>query len=307
MKFDYHKHLNDICRADVEYVRYKDRHYDASWKEDGGPGAYFTMKRPIDRFIAIAKREQYDIFGVIIREGLEGPDGSLIACVRDARRYLLLLEAELTEQAREVRNFISEEPTERLFVSNSDTTVGFGPGTPEDGGHHARQPVEDEQEQAGKEAYSGGSMLLDQLRREDADLIPWEVGWGYLTQIETELRDCWVRMAPGIFVLEPRITPEQHDQLPVDVKNLYSPVWEQRHSEYRTFVDTPIMIPEVGVAKPQAFWLRIGRAPARERYRTLPYEQNLKEAEDLMEYIELYSWDGARQRYVLRRKEWMES
>jgi hypothetical protein len=97
-KLKYHRHLETIVRADVEYVRRKDAQYDASWKKRDGVGAFFTIVRPWDRLESISRSVSYDVFAKIREEGLEGPDGSLIACVRDLRRYLLLVEAEMTEQ-----------------------------------------------------------------------------------------------------------------------------------------------------------------------------------------------------------------
>lgn len=94
----YHRHLESIANADIEYVRHKDAQYEASWKKRGGAGAFFTIVRPWDRFDSISRAAHYDVFSKIREEGLQGPDGSLIACVRDIRRYLLLLEAEMTEQ-----------------------------------------------------------------------------------------------------------------------------------------------------------------------------------------------------------------
>ena len=97
-KLRYHRHLEAIVQADVAYVRRKDAQYDASWKKRGGAGAFFTVVRPWDRFESISRESGYDVFAKIRKEGLEGLDGSLIACVRDLRRYLLLLEAEMTDQ-----------------------------------------------------------------------------------------------------------------------------------------------------------------------------------------------------------------
>jgi hypothetical protein len=97
-KLEYHRHLEAIVQADVEYVRHKDTQYDASWKKRGGEGAFFTIVRPWDRFESISRSAGYDLFAKVREEGLDGPDGSLIACVRDLRRYLLLIEAEMTEQ-----------------------------------------------------------------------------------------------------------------------------------------------------------------------------------------------------------------
>ena len=45
-KLEYHRHLEAIVHADVEYVRRKDAQYDASWKKRDGVGAFFTIVRP---------------------------------------------------------------------------------------------------------------------------------------------------------------------------------------------------------------------------------------------------------------------
>lgn len=97
-KLKYHRHLDAIAQADIAYIRRKDAQYDASWKKRDGAGAFFTIARPWDRFESISKGAGYDLFAKIGEEGLEGPDGSLIACVRDLRRYLMLVEAEMTER-----------------------------------------------------------------------------------------------------------------------------------------------------------------------------------------------------------------
>jgi hypothetical protein len=114
----YHRHLEAVAAADVAYVKNKDAKYNASWKQRGGVGAYFTIVRPLDRMHVMLdptkmsgdQREApmalwtnspvpaYDMFAGIAAEGLEGPDGSLIACIRDARRYLMLVEAEMMER-----------------------------------------------------------------------------------------------------------------------------------------------------------------------------------------------------------------
>jgi hypothetical protein len=122
--FNYHRHLSKITQADIEYVKRKDAQYQSSWKRRGGTGAFFTVVRPWDRFESIARTNAaYDIFKIILQEGLDGPDGSLIACVRDLRRYLLLLEAEMMEQngasSRHLEVIsgmgrMSESPTTRL-------------------------------------------------------------------------------------------------------------------------------------------------------------------------------------------------
>lgn len=99
----YHKHLQSIAKNDIAYVERKDAQYKASWKQRGGPGAFFTIVRPMDRLQSMAEgwKRSYDIFDMISYEGLDGPDGSMIACVRDLRRYLLLVEAEMVERLQQ--------------------------------------------------------------------------------------------------------------------------------------------------------------------------------------------------------------
>lgn len=102
-KFAYHDHLSDIVEADMDYVKRKDVQYDSSWKKRGGVGAFFTIVRPWDRLASMMAEirpawSQFDLFGAIAVEGLTGPDGSIIACVRDLRRYLLLLEAHMVQE-----------------------------------------------------------------------------------------------------------------------------------------------------------------------------------------------------------------
>jgi hypothetical protein len=98
---NYHRHLGQIADADLNYIKNKDVQYDASWKKRGGTGAWFTIVRPMDRlvnFIEHRSENRYDLFAAIYSEGLAGLDGSVLACVRDLRRYLLLVEAEMTER-----------------------------------------------------------------------------------------------------------------------------------------------------------------------------------------------------------------
>lgn len=98
-----------------------------------------------------------DIFAKI-EEKPDGSDGTVLACVRDLRRYLTLIEAEMV--SRGVVQIEASAPAQEypglkfptlerarpgkrgrvehsITVRNESATVQ--PGTPEDGGHHARQ------------------------------------------------------------------------------------------------------------------------------------------------------------------------
>lgn len=276
----YHRHLEAVQVADLEYVRRKDAQYAASWKRRGGVGAFFTIVRPWDRLENLLERlperlaargeaAQYDVFRAIREEGLSGPDGSVIACVRDVRRYLLLLEAEMREQLASKsaeRSAVEYDIQRDLPTSPTET---FSPGTPEDGGHHARV---------------------------DPDW-PWVVSYA---------SPCHDERARGVNVLSHRIPKWTYDNLASGtVRELYSKVWL-----YPALGDAPIShgdSPPAGSSDdPVAYWLRVGEAPEHLRayWRELPPEQNLKEAEDLREYLELYRWDATRLRYLLRRREW---
>lgn len=94
--------LGDLVKAvaenDAQVLVTKDASYEGSWKNDGGVGAYYTLKRPLDRFLAIAKRNGYDIFKVWEEEkaqGIVGHDGTFSAALQDLRRYLFLVETEM--------------------------------------------------------------------------------------------------------------------------------------------------------------------------------------------------------------------
>lgn len=186
----YHRHLIDVAMADIDYVLKKDTQYAASWKQRGGVGAFFTIVRPWDRFVnmldpskvpgdareapisARAKRPvpAFDLFEAIRADGLVGEDGTVIACVRDLRRYLLLVEAHMVEEMvgdgprtpLTRMDFANIEARAMAHASESGDLAAlvrhgavprtpeekarqfsamYGSGTPEDGGHHERANV----------------------------------------------------------------------------------------------------------------------------------------------------------------------
>jgi len=124
-----------VAMDDIEGVIFARQAYGDSWRAEGGFSAYFNVKRKIDRFINLLKRDhagpfyrvaregdqllarpdarvdpvtpttvtgfyrdKYDLFGHIEADIAEGGE-TVLDTVRDLRRYLLLVEAYLVEQA----------------------------------------------------------------------------------------------------------------------------------------------------------------------------------------------------------------
>jgi hypothetical protein len=126
------EYLNKIVENDVDIILRKESTYKGSWKKRGGEGAFFVTARKWDRLEEIVKLVKYDIFAALDADPF-GADGSALAEVRDLRRYLLLIEAEMRARWA-TNNFVHGEPGERGERGQRGDI-----GTPEDGGHHARQ------------------------------------------------------------------------------------------------------------------------------------------------------------------------
>jgi hypothetical protein len=107
-RFAYLNHLEPICVQDVEELTRKDISYGSSWKKRGGVGAFMMLARKWDRLEEMVKDGYgYDIFAAIGGTGGGGEDGTILAEIRDLRRYLLLVEAEMIE-----RGVVPEPPSQ---------------------------------------------------------------------------------------------------------------------------------------------------------------------------------------------------
>lgn len=165
--FANHGFFRQIVDADIRETTAKDISYRASWKKRGGVGAFMMLARKWDRLESMAQERGYDVF---VRPG-DGSDGTVIAEVRDLRRYLMQLESELmargevlpydppdTDVQVKVQHTIepalealdrygfdigdSDSPVKRL-VPRVPPEPDY-PGTPEDGGQHGAQEPENE-------------------------------------------------------------------------------------------------------------------------------------------------------------------
>jgi hypothetical protein len=98
--------LDAIAAEDVAGLKKAQQSYGDSWKKRGGVGAFMMLARKWDRIeLQVAKGlapittgdwqdpvAKYDVFGHIVRDTrAEG----LIDDIRDLRRYLMLVEAEM--------------------------------------------------------------------------------------------------------------------------------------------------------------------------------------------------------------------
>lgn len=93
----YLKHLARIAQDDVDGLDRASEKYGCSWKKRGGVGAFFNFCRKWDR-LEIRMQEPHPTAAPydILARAADDPDvEGIIDDVRDLRRYLLLVEAEL--------------------------------------------------------------------------------------------------------------------------------------------------------------------------------------------------------------------
>lgn len=117
------KHLNfldDVCNADIAVLKVKDREYGASWKADGGVSTFHMLKRKWDRLMVALKETSPEgwvnyknLFQAIMEDARsEG----IIDDIRDLRRYLTLVEAELLSRGY--------KPAEVVNTASTNATQG---------------------------------------------------------------------------------------------------------------------------------------------------------------------------------------
>lgn len=91
--------LERVAQSDVKALDRAAGSYGDSWKKRGGVGAFIGLSRKWDRLeIQVSKEPVYDIFEHIAKDGR--PEG-IIDDIRDLRRYLLLVEAEMLSRGFE--------------------------------------------------------------------------------------------------------------------------------------------------------------------------------------------------------------
>ena len=91
-RFDYHSFIESVLSKDKDEILKKDVEYGASWKKRGGTGAFMMLARKWDRIEEQVEGYAYDIFMACDKD--TRPEG-IIDDIRDLRRYLILIEAEI--------------------------------------------------------------------------------------------------------------------------------------------------------------------------------------------------------------------
>jgi len=89
---NYLDRLPEVANADVVALLEKSKDYGDSWKKRGGVGAFMMLCRKWDRLEKQVGEKNYDIFKAIAEDSRsEG----VLDDIRDLRRYLMLVEAEM--------------------------------------------------------------------------------------------------------------------------------------------------------------------------------------------------------------------
>lgn len=132
---DHMEELRTVVDEDVDHLVMKERTYGGSWKKRGGVGAFMMMARKWDRIENMITEvlnggTPYDIFYQISRNPT-GADGTMLAEVRDLRRYLTLIEAEMIAQG------VVERPMRPSDVMKADRAVEMQ----EPFGYHETRPI----------------------------------------------------------------------------------------------------------------------------------------------------------------------
>lgn len=138
----YMRNIGLVAIAGVELIKSKTKTYGDSWKRRGGAGAWFTTVRPWDRLETIVSAHGGDVLAAVAAD-LAGADGSALACIRDVRNYLTLIEAEALSSAQSRGLDMPLADGTRVLHSpgGDQSLLDTTPGTLKDAGVSSERPA----------------------------------------------------------------------------------------------------------------------------------------------------------------------
>lgn len=300
--------LETVALSDVSVLRQKEETYQGSWKRAGGRSAWFMFRRNMDRLLSMMERPK-DVHGFSledlddaiasvvpahgdctldvsivqylrdayvsenvfakIREHPDGADGTVLACLRDLRRYAVLIEAEM--MARGVVSVIPGVASEQMprFVVTTEL-------------------LRDGISSVSKSITAGSVLYGRDMEIGAIDLPqPWFVTTKFMLEygVKDWLYDEWHPMRRS---LVPAIREAQRYDL-LMLSTGADPLCKFYESVLALY------------GRVGDWWiLRMADAPSAERemWPTLQYEQNHKEWSDLESWKQaLYDWIASETKY----------
>jgi|TARA_R110000824_G_scaffold106188_4_gene250884 hypothetical protein len=92
-------HVKHLCLEDLASLKKSEKKYGDSWKRRGGVGAFMMLARKWDRIEnTVGADFQFNIFSAIDHDS---SSTGILDDIRDLRRYLLLVEAEMIRLGRD--------------------------------------------------------------------------------------------------------------------------------------------------------------------------------------------------------------
>jgi len=310
------KYIDTVADNDCHHLRMKEKTYQGSWKKGGGRSAWFMLRRKIDRLLVMMGRppvpdgfqieykdcvfnvlsgedRQYiyrcfnaeDIFAKIEEEP-GGEDGTVLAEIRDLRRYLLLVEAEMVS-----RDVVAGKPVKMVLTEMQDENIRYlaelnEPGTPEDGGHHEREQTPDER----------------YIKK------PWVIPMEFFVRVDRPVSEGAfndVYETRGIYkILSPSITKAEYAAL-----KMLAGLRENRTlptAIMRRLADNIVKMYKDTFMFDHTYVLDISKVPAdeRDRWPVVPREQNNHEMMGRENWQKtFYKWHETESKWILA-KEW---
>ena len=87
--------VKEVTTSDVQKLHEAEKSYGNSWKQRGGVGAFMMLARKWDRLEKQVKECNYDIFNAV---HIDRREEGILDDIGDLRRYLALVEAEVTRK-----------------------------------------------------------------------------------------------------------------------------------------------------------------------------------------------------------------